>query len=65
MNLCVYVFIVLVIDNFVNKFNEICQKRANLPFCAFDSLHWSWTVKLPARVMPCGKLARFPFTDVI
>jgi hypothetical protein len=54
-----------VIDNFVNKFNEICQKRANLPFCAFDSLHWSWTVKLPARVMPCGKLARFPFTDVI
>ena len=65
MNLYVYVFIVLMIDNFVNKFKEICQKRANLPFFSFDSLRWSTAVKLPAGLMPCGKLARFPFTDVI
>lgn len=64
MNLCVYVFIILSIDNFVNKFIENYQNRSNLPFGTFGVLKRCRTFKMPAGVMPCGKLARFPSIDV-
>jgi hypothetical protein len=36
MNLCVYVFILFAIVNFVNKFGEIYQNVSNFSFIDFD-----------------------------
>jgi hypothetical protein len=36
MNLCVYVFILFAIVNFVNKFDEIYQNVSNFSFIDFD-----------------------------
>lgn len=62
MNLCVYVFIIPEIDNFVNKFIEMIQNKSNFSFCTFDGLSLAGPYGPQVWEVPCGKLARFPLT---
>ena len=64
MNLCVYVFILFAIVNFVNKFGEIYQNVSNFSFVDFDDCSFGCAFKAAEQGKLCGKLARFLSSDV-